>query len=307
MSRLQDDSHDLASPVNLGNGAKYYVQLCFLFQLCAQLGFCVATCMGSFIGFFFCAIFGLKDCDPNEFGSFCNYTENMSENKALAVFILLFIIASAAVSILIACCNCRHAGSFGVQMQRGGRPLVIVGGSQGVTYHGTSSTPMMTGSTYQYPPVVVGGNMQTPGVHPVNTSSAQYPVNTSGAQYPINTSGAQYPVNPQFAQGQAGGTNTSVQELQEQNRLLQEQIRLQQQQLQLQQQLQQQVGPGGMATPIDMAAPPSYDECVTDEAAMIRLQEHNLALQKQSQQQQLALEKKSPPPGSGLEPSAPPT
>ena len=167
---------------------------------------------------------------------------------------------------------------------------------------------MMTGSTYQYPPVVVGGNMQTPGVqYPVNTSSAQYPVNTSGAQYPINTSGAQYPVNPQFAQGQAGGTNTSVQELQEQNRLLQEQIRLQQQQLQLQQQLQQQVGPGGMATPIDMAAPPSYDECVTDEAAMIRLQEHNLALQKQSQQQQLALEKKSPLSGSGLEPSAPPT
>ena len=291
--------HDMASLVNLGNGAKYHVQLCFLFQLCAQLGFCVATCMGSFIGFFFCAIFGLKECDPNEFGSFCNYTENMSENKALAVFILLFIIASAAVSILIACCNCRHAGSFGVQMQRGGRPLVIVGGSQGVTYHGTSSTPMMTGSTYQYPPVVVGGNMQTPG--------AQYPVNTSGAQYPVNTSGAQYPVNPPFAQGQAGGSNTSVQELQEQNRLLQEQIRLQQQQLQLQQQLQQQAGLGGMATPIDMVAPPSYDECVTDEAAMIRLQEHNLALQKQSQQQQLALEKKSPPPGSGLEPSAPPT
>ena len=237
--------------------------------------------MGSFIGFFFCAIFGLKDCDPNEFGSFCNYTENISQNKTLAVFILLSIIASAGLSILIVCCGCRYAQAFGVRLQRRALPVVIVGGSQGPVHQGADSTPVVTDSGYKYPTVVIGGAAPSTGV--------------------------QHATSPPFPLGLTGSQNPSIQELQEQNRLLQEQIRLQQYQLQLQQQLQQQAGQEpSIATPMYTPAPPSYDECMTNETSIRLLEEQNQELQKQCHQQQLVLEKQYPPPGPGLDPTAPP-
>lgn len=256
---------------------------CFM---CAEMGLCIATLFSSFIGLFFVGLFGLKDCTPGEFGSFCNYTENMSENKTTAIFILLLILASDFVSILLVCCNCRYSQQFGInlntRMRRG--PMVIVGGTpQGpVTTYRATNAPTVTETGYNYSTVVIGeSGPNTAGQH------FNYPTGTQ----PYNTQ----------------NTNPTISELQEQNRLLQEQIRLQQQQLELQQQLRQQPGQGPpMTTPMYTPPPPSYAECTSDESTIRQMQEQNEELQRRYQCQRHELEKQLPPPGPGLDPSAPP-
>lgn len=265
---------------------------CFM---CAELGLCVATCMGSFIGVFFVALFGLQDCDPDSFGSTCNYTGNFSENKTVAGFILLFILASAGVSIVNICCSCRYGQQFGINMNQRGRPLAIVGGNQGVATYQTTSAPVVTDTGYKYAPVVIGG--ATP-----NTASqpSQYPMG------PAPYTASQPSQYPPAATSQPYSTNQTVQELQEQNRLLQEQIRLQQQQLELQRQLQQTGQGPPTATPMYTPPPPSYEQVTSDEATIRLLEEQNQALRQNYEQQQQVLEKQYPPPGPGHEPSAPP-
>ena len=259
----------------------------YFFQMCAEMGLCIATLFSSFIGLFFVGLFGLKDCTPGEFGSFCSYTENMSENKTTAIFILLFILASDFVTILLVCCNCRYSQQFGInlntRMRRG--PMVIVGGThQGpVTTYRATNEPHVTGTGYNYSTVVIGDTGPNTAGQPFNYPTGTQPYNTQN-------------------------TNPTVSELQEQNRLLQEQIRLQQQQLELQQQLRQHQQPGQgppMTTPM-YTPPPSYAECTSDESAIRQMKEHNEELQRRYQQQQYELEKQLPPPGPGLDPSAPP-
>ena len=251
----------------------------------AEFGLCVATLFSSFIGLFFVSIFGLKDCTPGEFGSFCNYTENMSENKTTAIFILLFILASAAASVLIICCNCRYGSQFGINFNNRRGPMVIVGGThQGpVTTYQATAAPVVTETGYKYSPVIIGG---------AGPNTAGQP-----SSYPMGTQ----PFDTQ-------STNPTIVELQEQNRLLQEQIRLQQQQLELQQQLQQQQAgqEPSLTMPMYTPAPPSYEQCTSDESAIRLMEERNKELQHHYRQQQQELEKQLPPPGPGMEPSAPP-
>ena len=238
--------------------------------------------MGCFIGLFFVAVFGLRDCDPHSFGSFCNYTDNMSQNKTVAVFILVFILASAVISITTICCSCRFGSHLGVNFNRRRRPLVIVGGTQGpITTYQTSSTPIVTETGYNYSPVVIGG---------VTPNTVNQPSNYSAS--------GQY--QPQV-------TNPAIRELQEQNRLLQEQIRLQQEQLSLQQRLHQQAGQApAIATPMYTPPPPSYEQCTSEESTMRQLEEHNRELQRHCQKQHQVLEKQLSPTGPKLDPSAPP-
>ena len=235
--------------------------------------------MGAFIGIFFDAFSGLKHCDPNDFFSHCNYTDHMPENKTFAVFILIFLLASISVSILVIYYTCKYGGSkFGMYGRRD-RPLFMIGGNQSMAYQSTPHSPTVINTDYRH--------AHATGDITSNTGTSYSSPHTSNITF---------------------DTNRTIQELQEQNRLLQEQIHLQQHQLHLQQQ-QAALGPSvttPIATSVVVSPPPSYDECMTDEAAIRWLEQHNQELQKQHQHQQQALEKHYPPPGPSLEPSAPP-
>lgn len=252
----------------------------FFFQVCAEVGLCVATCMGCIVGLFFVAIFGLRDCDPSEFGGDCKYTKNISQNKIVAVFILLFILASAVISVTAICCNCRFGSHFGINFKRRRPSLVIVSGTSGPdTTYQTYNDPVVTETGYS--PVLIGG-AATSYVNQLSSYNAN-------GQY-----------LPQI-------TNPAVQELQEQNSLLQQQIRLQQEQLELQQRLHQQAGQAPSVTmPNNTTPPPSYEECMSDDSTIRQLEEQNRELQRHSHEQQKGLEKQLPWTGSRLDPSAPP-
>lgn len=254
---------------------------------CGEVGFTVVSVLGGFIGIFFVAIFGVPKCDPDDFFSHCNYTRNISQNHTIAILILLLLIVSEIVAIGSIVVHCRSYGRLGYNNAFGQRRHF------GIALNARSTPTNVTYSTAHYPPSNYSGQSQVQNfafVHP----PAGYPQYQGQAGQ--NTQGGS------GAEGYGQSAPNTVNDLQEQNRLLREQIALQQQQLNLMQQQQL----DARAPSPNFPPPPSYDSCIQDPSQINLLQEQNKELQNRYQSQQERLENIAPPCNIKIEPSAPP-
>ena len=99
---------------------------------------------------------------------------------------------------------------------------------------------------------------------------------------------------------------STLEALQEQNRLLQEQIRLQHKQINLQQRNQKKMDKYQCdAPPMYMPSPPPYEETISEDVAIQKLEEYNMLLKRQYQRQHDQLEMGLLLSGKPLKPSAP--
>lgn len=234
--------------------------------------------MGGFIGLFFVGIFGVPECDPRDFFSHCNYTENIAENRNIAIAILIFLLLSEIVvigSIVVHCRACRGVGPYNAF-----RPRTYYGTTVQHQTYTTEGPANVVVSTAPEPPHYAGGRHGFGQNYDFNSRDTQIIVGgqvidkgTGGFQgavlsQPENVTIVHPPMGyPQYTDqsGQITGaqgcqTSRNVNDLQEQNRLLREQIALQQQQLNLMQQQQQ---PARAPSP-NLPPPPSYDSCIQD-------------------------------------------
>ncbi|XP_060553530.1 uncharacterized protein LOC132714644 isoform X2 [Ruditapes philippinarum] len=303
-----------------GFGPPYYIGA-FLVgcATCFEVGLTVVAILSGFIGIFFVAIFGVPKCDPSSFFSHCNYNINMGTNRNIAISILVFLIAGEILGIASIVMNnlaCRGVGVSNIFKARPRRyntaQNVYMAGGGGTVVMSTApeQTPIIGGFGYgnyrrndNYSAdtqIVIGGQVIDKNRGGFSGAVIHPPENTT-----VHPFVGYYPDN-QGATGQhpTFHQDESVNQLQEQNRLLREQIALQQQQLQLMQQQQHQQLDASSTMP---PPPPSYESCLQDPTQIKFLQQQNEELLNRCQTQQYQISEKTPVVhGTHPNPSAPP-
>lgn len=293
--------------------------------VCIETGFTAVSALCAGIGIFIVGIYGVPDCDPRDFFSHCNYTKNISANRTIAILILVTLLVSLFVaigSIILHCRICRGVGlqgrrNYGITVQQQG----FIGGGVGpanFVYTTAPEPPRYFGRGNAYrrgyddfsrdTQIIIDGQVIDKGHGGFQGAVLSQPQNVTVVHPPP-------PGNPQYsgqagqytqggggAQGYGQSAPNTVNDLQEQNRLLREQIALQQQQLNLMQQQQH----DNRAPSPSFPPPPSYESCLQDPSQINLLQEQNKELQNRYQSQQEQLEKTAPPSDVRNEPSAPP-
>ncbi|XP_045192668.2 uncharacterized protein LOC123549000 [Mercenaria mercenaria] len=281
--------------------------------------------IGGFVGIFFVAIFGIPECDPSDFRSRCNYTDNLSTNRNLAIAILISLLVSEIIaigSIVMHCHTCKGRGPYNMLKARKRRftPYrnIYIDRGAGIVVMTTAPVEPRPvaggfGANHNYDSynadtqIMIDGNV-------IGKNSADFagavrhpPQNTTVNHPPMGYS--QYPSaanqNRQYSHECQGNVSVeSVHHLQEQNRLLREQIVLQQQQLRLMQQQQQQQQSESSSS---LPPPPSYESCMQDPVQLKFLQQQNEELQNRYHSQQKQLTEKIPfSKDRHIAPSAPP-
>ncbi|XP_053401723.1 uncharacterized protein LOC128557718 [Mercenaria mercenaria] len=224
-------------------------------------------------------MFGIPECDPSDFFSHCNYTDNLSTNRNLAKAILISLLVSEIIavgSIVIHCLVAR-------QQRFNTRQNVYFADRAGNVVMTTAREPRPFAESFGHnrnydsysadTQIITGGHVTDKNrngfsgavIHPPQNTVIRRPM-----EYPQH-SGAFSPNTQYIHEGQGHTIDESVNNLQEQNRLLREQIELQQQQLQLLQQQQRHQQSqrasssspaGGSSSPAPPAPPPSYESCL---------------------------------------------